>query len=212
MSIPKDPPTLDEEKALLAQGCRYIAGVDEVGRGPLAGPVMAAAVILPLGKELPWLGRVRESKQLTAKQRQELCREIRRDALAVAVAKVCVKDIDALGIAEAAKLAMELAVKKLPLKPDFLLIDAFPLPEVPLPQKALIKGDSRCLSIAVASIVAKVARDQLMEEMDRLYPGYSFARHKGYGTRAHLLALRERGPCPIHRRSFAPVHLPERSA
>jgi len=199
------PPTLEEENALLARGCRFIAGVDEVGRGPLAGLVMAAAVILPLDNELPWLCKVRDSKQLTPKQREELCRDIRRDALAVATGKVCVREIDALGIAEAARIAMELAIQTLPLKPDYLLIDGFPLPQVPIPQKAIIKGDSRCLSIAAASIVAKVARDSIMVEMDVRYPGYGFAQNKGYGTESHLLTLRERGPCPIHRRSFLPV-------
>ena len=206
------PPTLEEENALLARGCRFIAGVDEVGRGPLAGLVMAAAVILPLDNELPWLCKVRDSKQLTPKQREELCRDIRRDALAVATGKVCVREIDALGIAEAARIAMELAIQTLPLKPDYLLIDGFPLPQVPIPQKAIIKGDSRCLSIAAASIVAKVARDSIMVEMDVRYPGYGFAQNKGYGTESHLLTLRERGPCPIHRRSFAPVYLLEKGA
>lgn len=198
-------PTFKEERALLAQGYSCIAGVDEVGRGPLAGPVMAAAVVLPPRLKAPWVKQVRDSKLLTPKRRETLCRHIEESGIANAVGLVSSEEIDRIGIAPATRLAMQQAVSKLTQTPDFLLIDALKLPAVKLPQKAVVDGDSLCLSIACASIVAKVTRDHLMEEMDALYQGYGFAANKGYGTAEHLAALGRLGPCPIHRRSFAPV-------
>lgn len=197
-------PTLTEERRLWQQGYRLIAGVDEVGRGSLAGPVGAAAVILPRGKLS--LDGVRDSKELTAAQRQRLAKQIQNQALAVGVAMVPAEVVDELGIVEATRRAMCSAIASLSPSPHHLLIDALRLP-LALPQKAIINGDRLCLSIACASIVAKVARDRLMEEMDGLYPGYGFASHKGYGTRQHLLGLERLGACAIHRRSFAPVRV-----
>ena len=201
----QEPPGLAEEQALLAQGYRFVAGVDEVGRGALAGPVAAAALILPSRLDETWINQVRDSKQLNAKKRQFLAQHLEEKALAVGVGIVSHQDIDRKGIIWATRQAMRLAVAELKPVPDFLLIDALALPAVKLPQKHIIKGDSLCLSIACASIVAKVARDQLMADLDQDHPGYSFATNKGYGTAEHLEALHRLGACPIHRRSFAPV-------
>jgi len=198
-------PSFVEEKMLESQGYRHVAGVDEVGRGPLAGPVVAAAVVLPPGIEAPWLSMVRDSKQLTAPTREVLFRHIHEAALAVGVGRVDAAAIDDMGIMAATRTAMRLAIERLQPCPESLLIDHITLPEVRLPQKGITRGDSLCLSIACASIVAKVTRDRLMVELDRAYPGYGFCRHKGYGTREHLVHLRQLGPCPIHRRSFQPV-------
>ncbi|MDO8688468.1 MAG: ribonuclease HII [Dehalococcoidia bacterium] len=201
-------PTLKEEEALWAQGYRYVAGVDEVGRGPLAGPVVAAAVVLP-----PAIGafydRVRDSKQLSASQRERLSAEIRGHAVAWATAGVDPAEIDRTGIGPATRRAMAEAIRGLSTGPDFVLVDAVKLPAVGLPQKSIIKGDATCLSIAAASILAKVYRDGLMVEADREYPGYGFARHKGYGTAEHMARIRELGLSPLHRRSFAPAQLVE---
>ena len=199
------PPTFDAEGALQRQGYRLIAGVDEVGRGPLAGPVMAAAVILPLDRELSWLSLVRDSKELTPQRREPLARSIESDALAVGIGRASAEVIDTDGIVAATHEAMRLAIERLSCRPDFVLIDGMSLPQLDCPAKAIVDGDSLCLSIAAASIVAKVARDRLMVEMDRLYPGYGFARHKGYGTPEHLQSLERYGVCPIHRKSFYPV-------
>lgn len=198
-------PTLREEEALWSQGYRHVAGVDEVGRGPLAGPVMAAAVVLPRVKGA-FYDRVRDSKALTPLQREVLCPEIQGHALAWAIGAVGPEDIDRLGIAAASKQAMAQAVEGLSLRPDFLLVDAFRLP-LGLPQRSLIKGDATCLSIAAASILAKVCRDRLMVEAEQEHPGYGFARNKGYGTAEHLAQVRRLGLCPLHRRSFAPAQL-----
>ncbi len=200
-----EPPTFAEEELLWAQGYHLVAGIDEVGRGALAGPVCAAAVILPREIKASWLSEVRDSKLLTPRVRERLAKEIRKVALAAGIGFVPPETIDAIGIAKATRLAMQQAVAKLPLKPDFLLIDFMKLPEVPLLQKGVTNGDTLCLSVACASIVAKVARDWLMVDFDRLYPGYSLAQNKGYGTGQHLECLRRLGPCPIHRRSFQPV-------
>jgi len=201
----QEPPSFAEEQTLLSQGYNFVAGIDEVGRGALAGPVAAAAVILPLNLDAPWLSLVRDSKQLSAKKRQFLAQHLREEALAVGVGMVSHREIDSKGIIWATRQAMRLATAKLKPTPDFLLIDGLALPAVKLPQKHIIRGDCLCLSIACASIVAKVARDQLMADLGQKHPGYSFAAHKGYGTAAHLEALRRLGVCPIHRRSFAPV-------
>ena len=199
-------PTFDEEAALWQRGFTAVAGIDEVGRGPLAGPVMAAAVIVPRGAiREGWLEEVRDSKALRPAQRERLCSQVKGWAAATGLGLVDAAAIDSQGIASATRLAMARAVSQLQSAPDYLLIDALHLPRLQLPQKNLIKGDALCISIAAASIVAKVARDALMEEMDGRYPGYGFARHKGYGTGEHLAALARLGPCPIHRRSFAPL-------
>ena len=198
-------PTFDEEAKLQAQGFRLVAGVDEVGRGALAGPVMAAAVILPLGVDLPWLGSVRDSKQLSPKQRERVFDLVQRAGIPFGLGSVPHATIDEVGIVQATRMAMAQAVESLPSRPDFLLVDALSLPEVDLPQKGIIRGDQLSFSIACASIVAKVSRDRQMMELDGMYPGYGLARHKGYGTRQHLQCLGQLGPCAIHRRSFAPV-------
>lgn len=199
------PPTFDEEKVLHAQGYRFIAGIDEVGRGALAGPVAAAAVILPIQVNIPWLSQVRDSKQLSPRKRSLLFEQIQKAKLAIGISMVHHTDIDEQGIVRATQLAMRKAVERLPLAPDFLLIDAMVVPGVLLPQKSIIHGDQLSLSIACASIIAKVSRDRYMVELDSLYPGYGLACHKGYGTPQHLSSLEELGPCHIHRQSFAPV-------
>jgi len=198
-------PTFDQEAALQAQGYRLIAGVDEVGRGALAGPVMAAAVVLPLSADLPWLRLVRDSKQLSPKQRERVFDLVQRAGIPFGLGSVPHATIDEVGIVQATRMAMAQAVESLPSRPDFLLVDALSLPEVDLPQKGIIRGDQLSFSIACASIVAKVSRDRQMMELDGMYPGYGLARHKGYGTRQHLQCLGQLGPCAIHRRSFAPV-------
>ena len=190
------------EKLARAMGFEFVAGIDEVGLGPLAGPAVAAAVVLPLGARLPGLN---DSKQLTALQRERLDARIRRLALAWAVAEVPPEDIDRFGLTYARRRAMESAVTALTPRPQYLLIDAWDVPDLPLPQLAVIKGDATCASIMAASIVAKVHRDRLMTDFDALYPGYGFALHKGYATPAHKRALRELGPSPIHRMSWAPI-------
>ena len=198
-------PSLVEEETLWAQGCELVAGVDEVGRGALAGPVMAAAVILPSGIDVPWLDQIRDSKQLSPAKRERLFHQIHEIAISVGIGVVSHEVIDGQGIVKATQMAMKQAVDGLSPAPDSLLIDYMHLPEVPLPQKGIVNGDELCLSIACASIVAKVARDRLMVELDRLYPGYQLADHKGYGTKEHLSCLYRLGPCPIHRQSFQPV-------
>lgn len=198
-------PTFAEERKLWRQGYRFVAGIDEVGRGPLAGPVAAAAVILPPECEATWLHQVRDSKELSPQLREVLCQRIREIAVAVGIGMVSHKDIDDKGIVAATRLAMSYAIGQLRQTPDFLLIDAIALPELAIPQRHIIHGDARFLSIAAASIVAKVARDQLMTQFDSLYPEYGFARNKGYPTAEHLSRLRRFGPCPLHRRSFHPV-------
>jgi ribonuclease HII len=198
-------PSLAEEMKLRAQGYQLIAGIDEVGRGALAGPVVAAAVILPFPSDIHWLNQVKDSKKLSAARRQILFGCIGEIAVAVGVGTVCHEVIDGRGILKATRLAMKSAVDKLLPAPESLLIDYICLPEVPLPQKGITNGDELCLSIACASIVAKVTRDRLMVEYDSIYPGYGLANHKGYGTRTHLTNLHRLGPSPIHRRSFQPI-------
>ncbi len=198
-------PSFAEETILQAQGYQLIAGIDEVGRGALAGPVVAAAVILPCYIDTPWLSQVRDSKQLSPAQRRLLSNHIRETAVAFGIGMVSHEVIDAQGIVKATQLAMKLAIEQLSPPPETLLIDYMLLPEVSLPQKGIKDGDSLCFSIACASIIAKVARDQMMIELDRTYPGYGLAHHKGYGTKEHLACLRRLGPSPIHRQSFKPV-------
>jgi len=198
-------PNLDEEDKLKSQGYELIAGIDEVGRGALAGPVVAGAVILPHPANLPWLGLVRDSKELTSGKRESLFDLINKEAVAVSIGIVPSQVIDSINILKATKLAMMQAVEKLPKQPSFLLIDRVTLSQCPIPQRGITRGDKICLSIACASIIAKVTRDRIMEEFDIKYPGYGFAQHKGYGTGKHMSCLRKLGPSPIHRLYFAPV-------
>ena len=198
-------PTFDEETKLHKQGYHFVAGVDEVGRGALAGPVVAAAVILPIGANFFWLSQVRDSKEVSPLKRQTISKLAQQSEIAIGLGSIPNSIIDERGIVKATQLAMTQAIKKLPLTPDFILIDAIALPGIPLPQKSIVHGDRLCLSIACASIIAKVNRDEYMQQQDILYPGYGLAGHKGYGTREHMLNLNELGPCPIHRRSFSPV-------
>jgi ribonuclease HII len=198
-------PNLAEERSLWLQGLDLVAGVDEVGRGPLAGPVAAAAVILSPSSDFRWLFHVRDSKQLRPSDRRELAAYIWRDALAVGVGFISHTAVDRLRIAEATRQAMLRAVGELRRRPQYLIIDALSLPACSLPHKGIIGGDARCISIAAASIVAKVARDRYMQGQDRRFSGYDFAHNKGYATRRHLDALHRLGPCDLHRRSFAPV-------
>ncbi len=205
------------EDPFWACGWSCIAGVDEVGRGAMAGPLVAAAVILPAVTEhdrerlAPILGRIRDSKLLTPAEREELLAPICDIAVAVATGMVDAAELDAIGVSAANRLAMERAVLSLPLEPDALLIDATTL-DLGMPQVGLIDGDARCLSIAAASIVAKVTRDRLMIDYDARDPRYGFAAHKGYATPAHLEALARYGPSAIHRRSFAPVAMAPQGA
>ena len=198
-------PSFAEEKKLEAQGYQLIAGVDEVGCGALIGPVVAAAVILPYNVDTPWLKQVRDSKQLTPTKRELLSYHINEIAISVGIGTAPHDIIDAQGLTKARRLAMKIAIDQLSPPPEALLIDYISLPNVPLPQKGITNGDSLCISIACASIIAKVTRDHLMIEFDKTYPGYGLAQHKGYGTREHLFCLRRLGPLPIHRQSFKPV-------
>ncbi len=199
-------PDLREEQALWAQGCIRVAGLDEAGRGAWAGPVCAAAVVLPPDRPdlLTVLADVRDSKQLSPAQREALYPRIREVALAVGVGWAEPAEVDALGILEATRRAMARAVAQLAIGVDALLIDHISLPDIPLPQCSLSRADARCLSVAAASIIAKVERDRLMVALDREYPGYGFAVHKGYGTLQHRQALARLGPSPIHRRTWKP--------
>ena len=194
-----------EEETLLNRGFSYVAGIDEVGRGPLAGPVVAGVVILPPRPQGTWLDGIRDSKVMTAAQRDRSYAAILENALASATGQASALEIDEIGIVPATALAMRRALDRLALMPQFLLIDAFPLPDVEIPQKAIVKGDALCLSIAAASIVAKVTRDRIMVEFDRDYPEYGFAGHKGYGSAEHIRKIASLGPCPVHRYSFAPI-------
>ncbi|MGD6803003.1 ribonuclease HII [Rossellomorea aquimaris] len=189
------------ENELKHQGFRFIAGIDEVGRGPLAGPVVAAAVILP--QDFCLLG-INDSKKLSEKQRESFYELITDKAVAWGTGIISAEEIDRLNIYQASKKAMITAVNGLGVYPDHLLIDAMEL-GTPFPEISLIKGDARSISIAAASIVAKVTRDRLMEEYAQGYPGYGFQKNMGYGTKEHLEGLKQYGPCPIHRSSFAPV-------
>ena len=194
-----------EESALIALGYSYVAGIDEVGRGPLAGPVVAGLVVFPPGIKGRWLRSVRDSKVLSRKEREDILPRIRDASLAAQTGMSSAREIDELGIVPATRLAMTRALGSMPLLPQYLLVDALDLPDTDIPQKSIVHGDARCLSIAAASIVAKVERDRLMTKADEQYPGYAFAANKGYATAEHLQALERQGPCEIHRFSFAPV-------
>lgn len=177
----------------------YICGIDEVGRGPLAGPVAAAAVILPKDCRILYIN---DSKKLSEKKRELLYQEIMEKAVSVGVGIVSNGVIDEINILQATYEAMRQAVKKLTVTPELLLNDAVTIPEISISQVPIIKGDAKSMSIAAASIIAKVTRDHMMEELDKLYPGYHFAKNKGYGTKEHIEGLKKLGPCPIHRRTF----------
>lgn len=203
MNAESTAPDMQEETAAYAEGRLCVCGIDEAGRGPLAGPVMAAAVILPLGYELPGLN---DSKKLTARRREQLYAELMQDERVIkCVARAEVEEIDRLNILRATHLAMARAAQGLAQQPDFCLIDGLPVPNFPLPSRSIVKGDARCLSIAAASILAKVSRDRYMCALAEQYPAYGFDRHAGYGTAQHLQAIRQHGITEHHRRSFAPV-------
>ncbi len=193
---------LQREREARRRGVSVLCGLDEAGRGPLAGPVVAAAVILPVDC---YIAGVRDSKVLSPQQRELLYGEITRQAMDFSVGVVDAAGIDELNIRQATHRAMRLAVAGLCLRPELALVDGLPVPGLPVPHEAIVDGDARSHVIAAASILAKVTRDRIMAAYAALYPQYGFADHKGYGTPAHLECLRHHGPCPLHRRSFAPV-------
>ena len=192
---------LQYERALMAKGYRYIPGVDEVGRGPLAGPVVCAAVIMPI-EEADLIVGVDDSKKLSAKKREQLSELIKEKAIAYSVYEVSEQIIDEINILEATKLGMKMALLSLPVVPDMVLTDGNMTLDITLPQYSIVKGDALSYSIGAASIVAKVHRDAMMDEYAKLYPAYAFDSNKGYGTAAHIQAIKEQGLCPIHRRTF----------
>ena len=193
---------LASEERIDSRKCRWIAGVDEVGRGPLAGDVVAAAVILDPATPIPGLN---DSKKLSEKQRQELVMLIKEHALALSIGRSSVAEIDSLNILQASLLAMQRAVEALPRRPQLVYVDGNHLPDWRFQAKAIVRGDAKIPTIAAASVLAKVTRDCEMKALDSLYPGYGLANHKGYPTKQHLEALAKLGPSPIHRKSFAPV-------
>lgn len=184
--------------------CSYICGIDEVGRGPFAGPVVAAAVILPKDCDILYLN---DSKKVSEKKRETLYKEIYEKAVAIGIGMVSEKVIDEINILNATYEAMRVAIKKLSVMPDLLLNDAVTIPGVEIPQVPIIKGDAKSASIAAASIVAKVTRDHMMVEYDKIYPGYAFAKNKGYGTKAHIEGIKKQGICEIHRRTFVKKYI-----
>lgn len=199
-------PSLEFESSLWAAGLTRLAGIDEVGRGALAGPVYAAAVVLPIRNSiLAELYGVRDSKQMTAEEREDWAPAIKEKALAYCIGWASCKEIDRYGIAPATKLAARRALKGLPTKAQHLLLDYIRLEKVGLPQTPILGGDARCLSISAASVIAKVARDAELRLLDTRFPRYGFASHKGYATEEHLAAIRKHGPCLQHRFSFAPM-------
>jgi ribonuclease HII len=197
------PVGFDFEFEARAEGFSVIAGVDEVGRGCLAGPVVAAACILDPNKQLP--AGLNDSKKLSEKRRSEIGEQLKQSVLAYAIGQIEADEIDQINILQATIRAMHAAIASLELRPDLLLIDALQLKEVPIPQKAIIKGDSISASIAAASVLAKTYRDELMHRHDIDFPGYGFAAHVGYGTAAHFDAIRRLGPCRLHRKTFRGV-------
>lgn len=192
---------LEYEKKLLKQGYKRIAGVDEVGRGPLAGGVLAAACILDLEDDIQGIN---DSKKISEKKRNTLYQEITSKSKAYAFGYVNEREIDDINIYQASKLAMQRAIKALKIEPDYLLIDAMTL-DLDIPQNGIIKGDTLSKSIAAASIIAKVKRDEIMEKFSHIYPGFGFEKHKGYPTKLHIEKLRQLKPCQIHRKSYKPV-------
>lgn len=191
------------ENELVDQGYNYICGVDEVGRGPIAGPVTVCAIILPNSFRLKG---VNDSKQLSDKKRRELFKILKKEALAISVVSKSCTFVDKHNIYEATRIAMYEAINKLSIKPNYVLIDAMKMPDLEIKHDSIIHGDAKSASIAAASIIAKVTRDDYMEKMDVKYPNYGFAKHKGYCTKAHVEALAKYGPCKIHRKTFAPVN------
>jgi ribonuclease HII len=203
--IPESP-DFTFERALWRQGITAVAGIDEAGRGPIAGPVAVGAVVLPAEETIPAvLSGVRDSKQMGPEERTAWTAIIQEVAVAFSVATASVEEIDSLGIVQAVHLAAQRALLGLPVAPQHLLIDYFSLTNSACPQTAIVKGDQRSLSIAAASVLAKTSRDALLVEADSLYPGYGFASHKGYCTAAHQLALEKLGPCSYHRKTFRPI-------
>lgn len=205
-------PSFKEEQKLRRKGHRFIVGIDEAGRGPLAGPVVAAAVIFSpqtfnfYGRSRDWTRLVKSSKKLTARKREELYKIIIKEAVDWKVGIVSEKVVDKINIFQASLLAIERALRKLKSQPDFLLVDGkFTLINYPVNQKAVVRGDEKVFSISAASIIAKVTRDRIMKNLDKKYPVYGFKKHKGYGTRLHFARLNKYGPCQIHRQSFKPV-------
>lgn len=189
------------ENRLRAQGFHRIAGIDEAGRGPLAGPVVSAAVIL---KEDCFIPGLNDSKKISQAKRIELFHQVEENAAAIGIGIISAEEIDRLNIYRAVKKSMNLAISELRVQPDYVLIDAMEL-DIPFPQESIVKGDANSVTIAAASIIAKVTRDRLMLECHDKYPQYGFNDHKGYGTKAHLESLKKYGPCPVHRKSFSPV-------
>ena len=187
------------EHQLQVAGYQRIAGVDEAGRGPLAGPVVAAAAIIP---PRAFIGHLNDSKKLTPKQREVVYEQLLATKIPYGLGQASVEEIDRLNILNASRLAMMRAVENLPVKPDFLLLDGHAWSGIKIPHRGVVGGDACSLSIAAASVLAKVTRDRLMVELDQAFPGYGFAKHKGYPTAQHYAALARMGPCPIHRRSF----------
>lgn len=187
------------ESDLHNKGFKYIAGVDEVGRGPLAGPVVAAAVILPEDFDVSGID---DSKKLSEKRREEFFDIIKEKAVAYGIGMADHETIDRINILQATKVAMKQAIDNLPKQPDYILFDAMKIEDIHLPQEGIVKGDSKVLAIAAASIIAKVTRDRMMVEYAHKYPGYVFEKNKGYGTKAHYEGIREHGTCPIHRKTF----------
>ena len=199
-------PTLEREAALWAQGYQAVAGVDEVGRGPLAGPVVAAAVVFPPGQLV--IEGLRDSKAMTALARARVAEQVRACALGWSVAAASVREIDRLNIKRATALAMRRAIARLPMNPDHILLDGNPVPELGMEHEAVVGGDRASQSIAAAAVIAKCLRDRLMGLLGRRHPHFGWEENKGYGTRAHLEALDSEGPSPHHRRSFEPVVQP----
>jgi ribonuclease HII len=201
-----DYPTLDIERSLWANGALWIAGIDEAGRGALAGPVVTAAIILPQIKHFTLeLRGVRDSKKMTAAQRESWSTTIRSKAVTFGIGLASSREIDTIGILPATKLAAQRAIDQLSIVPDHLLLDHFQMPDMSIPQTSIPKGDAISLSIAAASVLAKTARDTILCRLDLKYPGYGFADHKGYGTALHRDAIIALGPKPVHRMSFAPL-------
>ena len=198
-------PDRGEELSLFAAGYSRVAGLDEAGRGALAGPVVAAVVVLPQDADFKWLSKVKDSKQLQVNVREDIFKLMQDSGLEFSTGIIDHDIIDNINILNATKKAMKQAIERLKKPPDFLLTDAVPLPRLRIPQKGIVKGDCSCLVIACASVVAKVTRDRIMLKLDRKYPRYKFGDHKGYGTSEHLKRLERYGACEIHRMTFGPV-------
>jgi len=198
-------PCFCEESQLYNQGFKVIAGVDEVGRGTIAGPVLAGIIILPKNTDLPWINLIKDSNKLSQKKREDIVCNIQQSKIYYETGISSSKEIDQIGIVEATHLAIIRALEKCKLKPDFLLLDGGLNPKTNIKKQTIVKGDNSSMSIAAASIIAKVTRDKIMEKFDQSIPGYEFAKHKGYLTKLHMQKLKNLGPSEIHRKSFHPV-------